>query len=122
MSPMCKWLVHPKDEVTFRSVGYCWSTPTIVLAILRGEAYPWDVGYGIIRTPIAVLLPLHLQKDAVMSLPPQPIAPVPEQTAQIAHAAFPKGNPYLTLRDQLPAFSANNLPAHARETGRKSSP
>ena len=23
---------------------------------------------------------------------------------------------------QLPAFSANNLPAHARETGRKSSP
>jgi transposase len=36
-----------------------------------------------------------------MSLHPQPIAPVPEQTAQIAHAAFPKGNPYLTLRDQL---------------------
>src|SRR5438874_13625739 len=25
-------------------------------------------------------------------------------------------------RAQLPAFSANNLPAHARETGRKSSP
>jgi transposase len=36
-----------------------------------------------------------------MSLHPQPIASVPEQTAQIAHAAFPKGNPYLTLRDQL---------------------
>jgi transposase len=36
-----------------------------------------------------------------MSLHPQPIAPVPEQTAQIAHAAFPKGTPYLTLRDQL---------------------
>jgi transposase len=36
-----------------------------------------------------------------MSLHPQPIAPVPEQTAQIAHAAFPKGNPYLILRDQL---------------------
>src|SRR5919199_4532791 len=59
------------------------------------------MGYGIVRTRIAVLLPLHLQKDAVMSLHPQPIAPVPEQTAQIAHAAFPKGNPYLTLRDQL---------------------
>lgn len=27
--------------------------------------------------------------------------PVPETTANIAHAAFPKGNPYLTLRDQL---------------------
>jgi transposase len=37
----------------------------------------------------------------VMSLHPQPIAPVPEQTVRVAIAAFPKGNPYLTLRDQL---------------------
>jgi transposase len=37
----------------------------------------------------------------VMSLHPQPIAPVPEQTDRVAAAAFPKGNPYLTLRDQL---------------------
>jgi len=36
-----------------------------------------------------------------MSLRPRPIGPVPEQTAQVAHAAFPKGNPYLTLRDHL---------------------
>jgi transposase len=36
-----------------------------------------------------------------MSLHPQPIAPVPEQTIHVAAAAFPKGNPYLTLRDQL---------------------
>src|SRR4029450_4425321 len=36
-----------------------------------------------------------------MSLHPQPITPVPEQTARIAHAAFPKGHPYLTLRDHL---------------------
>jgi transposase len=36
-----------------------------------------------------------------MSLHPQPIAPVPEQTVRVAAAAFPKGNPYLTLRDQL---------------------
>jgi transposase len=36
-----------------------------------------------------------------MSLHPQPIAPVPEQTVHVAAAAFPKGNPYLTLRDQL---------------------
>ena len=34
-----------------------------------------------------------------MSLHPQPIAPVPEETARVAHAAFPKGHPYLTLRD-----------------------
>src|SRR5262252_8601004 len=36
-----------------------------------------------------------------MSLHPQPIAPVPEPTIRVAVAAFPKGNPYLTLRDQL---------------------
>src|SRR5829696_2823051 len=36
-----------------------------------------------------------------MSLHPQPITPVPEQTARVAHAAFPKGHPYLTLRDHL---------------------
>jgi transposase len=36
-----------------------------------------------------------------MSLHPQPIAPVPEQTIRVASAAFPKGNPYLTLREHL---------------------
>jgi transposase len=36
-----------------------------------------------------------------MSLRPQPIAPIPEQTARVAQAAFPKGHPYLTLREHL---------------------
>jgi transposase len=36
-----------------------------------------------------------------MSLQPSSISPVPETTAQVAHAAFPDGNPYLQLRDQL---------------------
>ena len=36
-----------------------------------------------------------------MSLQPHFIEPVPEQTVRIARAAFPKGNPYLTLRDEL---------------------
>jgi transposase len=36
-----------------------------------------------------------------MSLKPTPIQPVPEETIRIARAAFPKGNPYLTLRDHL---------------------
>jgi transposase len=36
-----------------------------------------------------------------MSLRPQPIGAIPEQTARVAHAAFPKGNPYLMLRDHL---------------------
>ncbi len=39
-----------------------------------------------------------------MSLRPQPIGPIPEQTARVAHAAFPKGHPYLTLRDHLGAI------------------
>jgi transposase len=36
-----------------------------------------------------------------MSLHPHLIAPVPEQTARVARAAFPKGHPYLTFRDAL---------------------
>ena len=36
-----------------------------------------------------------------MSLKPATIEPVPEQTARIARAAFPNGNSYLTLRDEL---------------------
>lgn len=35
-----------------------------------------------------------------MSLHPQPVARVPDTTAQVARAAFPKGNPYLRLRDE----------------------
>ena len=36
-----------------------------------------------------------------MSLHPHVIAPVPDATARIAHAAFPKGHPYLTFRNAL---------------------
>src|ERR687894_274267 len=36
-----------------------------------------------------------------MSIQPTPIDPVPDTTIRVARAAFPKGNPYLTLRDQL---------------------
>jgi transposase len=36
-----------------------------------------------------------------MSLHPHIIGPVPDETARIAHAAFPKGHPYLTFRDAL---------------------
>ena len=36
-----------------------------------------------------------------MSLHPEPIGPVPEETARVARAAFPKGNAYLRLRDEL---------------------
>lgn len=36
-----------------------------------------------------------------MSLRPRPIPPVPEETARVARAAFPKGNIYIMLRDEL---------------------
>jgi transposase len=39
-----------------------------------------------------------------MSLQPEAIGPVPEETVCIARAAFPKGNPYLRLRDDLGLF------------------
>lgn len=56
-----------------------------------------------------------------MSLQPQEIAPVPEETERIARAAFPKGNIYLRLRDEIgtifddpmfaPLFPARGQPA-----------
>jgi transposase len=41
-----------------------------------------------------------------MSLHPHPLGPVPEQTTRVARAAFPRGNLYLRLRDEIgPIFS-----------------
>ena len=36
-----------------------------------------------------------------MSLHPMPVQSVPQLTAEVARAAFPKGNPYLSLRDEV---------------------
>ena len=36
-----------------------------------------------------------------MSLKPHTIPPVPEETVGIARAAFPKGNVYMQMRDEL---------------------
>ena len=36
-----------------------------------------------------------------MSMKPQEISPVPAETARVARAANPKGNVYLSLRDEL---------------------
>ena len=36
-----------------------------------------------------------------MSLKPQGISPVPEETARIARASYPKGNVYMHMRDEL---------------------
>ena len=42
-----------------------------------------------------------------MSLKPDPIQPVPEATASVSRAAFRKGNPLLSLRDELGAIFAD---------------
>ena len=39
-----------------------------------------------------------------MSLTPSIIEPVPAQTVLVARAAFPKGNLYLSMRDELGNF------------------
>ncbi len=44
-----------------------------------------------------------------MSLKPSPIPAVPEETARIARAAFPKGNIYLRMRDELGVIYADEI-------------
>src|SRR5947208_3193334 len=39
-----------------------------------------------------------------MSLLPMMVDPVPEDTARVARAAFPKGNPYIRIRDEFGTF------------------
>ena len=58
-----------------------------------------------------------------MSMRPHPAGPVPESTARVARAAFPRGNGYLRLRDELgpvyaddafaSLFAARGRPAEA---------
>src|SRR5436309_13428302 len=36
-----------------------------------------------------------------MSLKPEPICPVPQETARVAKAAFPKGSTFIKMRDEL---------------------
>jgi transposase len=36
-----------------------------------------------------------------MSLHPQVLCPIPEETARVARAAYPKGNVYMRIRDEF---------------------
>src|SRR5262249_13941159 len=40
-----------------------------------------------------------------MSLKATPVPPVPEETARVARGSFPKGAPWIALRDELGALS-----------------
>ncbi len=42
-----------------------------------------------------------------MCLRPRPVNDIPEQTIAVAKAAFPKGNVYMKMRDELGAFYAD---------------
>lgn len=44
-----------------------------------------------------------------MSLPIQQIAEIPEMTSEIAHKAFPKGNVYMQMRDELGSIFADDV-------------
>ncbi len=58
-----------------------------------------------------------------MSIEYEPIAPVPTQTICVAKAAFPKGNIYLTLRDELgPIFSDIDFVGLFSKTGKPAVP
>src|SRR5947209_17469727 len=47
-----------------------------------------------------------------MSLKPQAISPVPEETARIARSAYPKGNVYMHMRDELGTIYEDESFAH----------
>ena len=42
-----------------------------------------------------------------MSLHPQDPTHIPENTIEVARAAFPKGNPYMLIRDELGTIHRN---------------
>jgi transposase len=44
-----------------------------------------------------------------MSLQPQEVPPIPDETRRIARAAFPKGNVYIRMRDALGAIYQDQL-------------
>jgi transposase len=48
-------------------------------------------------------------KEEAMSLQMKPGSTVPEETARVVRAAFPKGNSYMTLRDELEMIYADRL-------------
>src|SRR5262245_17557671 len=45
--------------------------------------------------------PAMTARRTPVSLHPEPVGPVPEETARVARAAFPRGNVYMRLRDEL---------------------
>jgi transposase len=47
-----------------------------------------------------------------MSLHPRAVPPIPEETMRVARAAFPRGNVYMRMRDELESIYEDHLFAH----------
>lgn len=47
-----------------------------------------------------------------MSLHPQALCSIPEETARVARAAYPKGNIYMRIRDELGTIYEDEACAH----------
>src|SRR3954470_8778284 len=86
---MPRWCSRPVS-----SIGYCWRNP---LAGWVTTPSPPASRPGTFRE--APQIP-----EEPMSLKLTPVGPIPELTAYVAHAAFPDGNTYTTLRDRLGTF------------------
>jgi len=48
-------------------------------------------------------------RSKMMSLPPRPLAPIPEETIRVARSAFPKGNRYMQMRDELGSIYTDEM-------------
>jgi transposase len=44
---------------------------------------------------------IHHIQSLIMTLHPRSLSSIPEMTATVARKSFPKGNPYLKMRDEL---------------------
>jgi hypothetical protein len=51
-----------------------------------------------------------------MSLHPQVLCPIPEETVRVAHAAYPKGFLYLRIRDELGTLYKETIPFRGKLT------
>jgi len=49
------------------------------------------------------------EEKEVMSLKPEPIGPIPQETARVAQAACPKGSTFIKMRDTLGVLFQNEM-------------
>jgi transposase len=72
--------------------------------VLTQPRYWWRIEIGRTgRYAKTVIVDIH-QGGKPMSVKPDPIPPVPDETARVAHAAFPHGNVVMTIRDHFGAL------------------